>query len=214
MRLVTFEVGGVARPGVVDGGEIVDLGASFESINAVIRGGAEAEALTTIEEVIAAGERVSLEGTKLAAPLVPENVFCVGWNYLKHFEEGAAQSDEELPEHPAFFSKSRTSVTGPFDDVPSHAGVTDKLDWEAELAVVIGTRGRDLTPENALEHVFGYTVGNDLSARDLQRRHGGQWIKGKSLDGTCPLGPWIVTRDEIADPQDVVVYSSVNGVEK
>lgn len=212
MRLVTFLSADGQRPGVVDGKEIVDLGAAFESTNALIGGGAQA--LAAVSEAISSGARVPLEGTRLAAPFVPENIFCVGWNYQKHFEEGAARRGEELPEHPAFFSKSRTSVIGPYDDIPSHAGVTGQLDWEAELAVVIGKRGRDLTAGNALEHVFGYTVANDVSARDLQLRHGGQWIKGKSLDGTCPLGPWIVTHDEITDPQDVVVYCSVNAVEK
>lgn len=212
MRLVTFLSADGHRPGVVDGKEIVDLGAAFESTNALIGGGAEA--LAAVSEAISSGARVPLEGTRLAAPFVPTNVFCVGWNYLKHFEEGAMRRDEQLPEHPAFFLKSRTSVIGPYDTIPSHAGVTDELDWEAELVVVIGRAGRDLDHSNALEHVFGYLVGNDVSARDLQRRHGGQWIKGKSLDGTCPLGPWVVTSDDVADPQDLVVYSSVNGIEK
>jgi 2-keto-4-pentenoate hydratase/2-oxohepta-3-ene-1,7-dioic acid hydratase in catechol pathway len=148
-------------------------------------------------------------------PRPRKNVFCVGWNYLEHFEEGEAvrQTGNHLPEHPVFFSKAVTAVIGPFDSIPFDARVTTKLDWEVELGVVIGRAGKNISEANALQHVFGYTAINDVSARDLQRQHGGQWLKGKSLDGTCPMGPCIVTRDAL-DGADLRVTTRVNGVTK
>jgi 2,4-diketo-3-deoxy-L-fuconate hydrolase len=208
MKLATFWSGGSARPGLVDGDEIVEL-SGFSSTLEVIERGPEARA--DLEAALGEGRRRPLDENDLAAPVTPPVVYGVGWNYLKHFEEGAAKRDEDLPEHPAFFVKSRGSVIGPYDDIPLHAEVTSQLDWEAELGVVVGRVMKDATPAAALDYVFGYTVGNDVSAREVQRRHGGQWVKGKSLDGTCPLGPWIVTADEIGDPQSLTVESRVNG---
>src|SRR3989338_1666976 len=119
----------------------------------------------------------------------------------------------ELPEYPVVFTKSPTSVTAPESVVPAHAGVTHELDWEVELGVIIGTGGRAIPRAQALKHVFGYTVINDLSARDLQFRHK-QWFLGKSLDGFCPMGPVIVTADEIPDQQRLKLLCRVNGVTK
>jgi 2-keto-4-pentenoate hydratase/2-oxohepta-3-ene-1,7-dioic acid hydratase in catechol pathway len=104
-------------------------------------------------------------------------------------------------------------VNGPFDDVPRHAAATLQLDWEAELGVILGRRGRDIAASDALSHVFGYTVINDVTARDLQQRHN-QWFKGKSLDGSCPMGPVVVTADEFGDPQNKRISLRVNGVTK
>jgi 2-keto-4-pentenoate hydratase/2-oxohepta-3-ene-1,7-dioic acid hydratase in catechol pathway len=148
-------------------------------------------------------------------PRPPKNVFCVGRNYAAHVKEGAAAYNKEakLPEIPVFFTKAPTAVNGPFDDVPRHRGVTEQLDWEAELGVVIGRAGRNIPPDDALAHVFGFTVVNDVTARDLQQRHT-QWFKGKSLDGSCPMGPVIVTADEFGDPQAKRVSLRVNGVTK
>jgi 2-keto-4-pentenoate hydratase/2-oxohepta-3-ene-1,7-dioic acid hydratase in catechol pathway len=156
---------------------------------------------------------------QLLAPLTPRrNLLCIGWNYRAHFEEGkgmrGAKGPEAPPEHPTLFTKASGAAAGPTDDIPLHEGVTAKLDWEAELAVVIGRRGVDIAEADALDHVFGYMAANDVSARDLQHRHGGQWFKGKSLDRCCPLGPWVVTRDEIPDPQTLDVTCRVNGVVK
>ena len=123
------------------------------------------------------------------------------------------KTGDDLPKHPVFFSKAATAVIGPFDPIPLDARVTTKLDWEVELAVVIGRRGKNIAEADAMDHVFGYTVVNDVSARDLQRRHGGQWLKGKSLDGTCPMGPCLVTRDEL-DGGNLRVTARVNGVTK
>ena len=159
-----------------------------------------------------------LNKVKLHAPIPRprKNVFCVGWNYLDHFNEGAKARPhvQEMPLHPAFFTKASTTMNGPFDDVPAHTGVTEKLDWEVELGMIIGKPGRNITEANAMKHVFGFTVINDVSAREIQRRHGQQWFKGKSLDGHCPMGPWIATADEVRDPNNLDIRCSVNGVIK
>jgi 2-keto-4-pentenoate hydratase/2-oxohepta-3-ene-1,7-dioic acid hydratase in catechol pathway len=161
--------------------------------------------------------RLPLSRVKLLAPIPRprKNVFCVGWNYLEHFQEGERirQSGQTLPDHPVFFTKAVTAVIGPHDPIPYDPRVTTQLDWEVELAVVIGRAGKNIPEARAMEHVFGYTVVNDVSARDLQRAYGGQWHKGKSLDGTCPLGPAIVTADAL-DPNGLRVITRVNGVVK
>ncbi len=154
---------------------------------------------------------------RLLAPIPRprKNVFCVGWNYLEHFQEGEKwrQAKQDLPEHPVFFSKATSAVNGPFDPIPFDPRVSEQVDWEAELGVVVGRPGRNIAEADAMRHVFGYTVVNDVSARDIQKRHGGQWHKGKSLDGFCPMGPWLVTADEV-DPGDLRVVCRVNGVAK
>ena len=144
-----------------------------------------------------------------------KNVFCVGRNYAEHVAEGARARGEatKIPEHTVFFSKAPNAVTGPYDDIPWEPAVTQKVDWEAELGVVIGRGGRNIRREDALRHVFGYTVVNDVSARDLQKNHF-QFFKGKSLDGFCPMGPVVVTYDEFGDPQKKMVSCRVNGVVK
>jgi 2-keto-4-pentenoate hydratase/2-oxohepta-3-ene-1,7-dioic acid hydratase in catechol pathway len=155
---------------------------------------------------------------KLHAPIPRprKNVFCVGWNYLDHFNEGAAARphQQEMPAHPAFFSKQPLTVNAPYGNVPAHGGVTEKLDWEVELALVIGPGGSNIKEANAMKHVFGYMVANDVSAREVQRHHGQQWFRGKSLDGHAPMGPWIVTADEVADPNNLNLQCRVNGVVK
>jgi 2-keto-4-pentenoate hydratase/2-oxohepta-3-ene-1,7-dioic acid hydratase in catechol pathway len=164
-----------------------------------------------------AGGAVALDPVRLHAPIPRprKNVFCLGWNYLEHFKEGEAvrQSGQQIPDYPVFFSKAVTAVTGPRDPIPFDPKVSEKIDWEVELVVVIGTGGKNIPESRAMEHVFGYTAMNDVSARDLQRRHGGQWFKGKSLDGHCPMGPCIVTADEV-DPDNLRVTTRVNGVTK
>jgi 2-keto-4-pentenoate hydratase/2-oxohepta-3-ene-1,7-dioic acid hydratase in catechol pathway len=166
------------------------------------------------------GPREPLAGVELAAP-IPEprrNIFCLGWNYAEHSREAAATrgklEPKALPTRPIFFTKATTSVLAPGAVIPAHLGVTAQLDWEVELGVVIGRGGRDIPRDRALEHVFGYTVINDVSARDVQTAHGGQFFKGKSLDGTCPMGPWLVTADEVPDPHALRLTCTVNGVLK
>lgn len=226
MKLVTFSPlpSGQPRPGLLlDDKRIVDipeaLGASPSTgtMLGLIRGGAAM--LEKLRGLAAKppAKTVNLADVKLHAPIPrpDKNVFCVGWNYLEHFEEGAKklQDNRELPKWPVFFSKVPTTVTGPYDNIPFHAHVSTSLDWEVELGVIIGTTGKDIKEADAMKHVWGYTVINDVSWRDIQRRHGGQWHKGKSLDGSCPMGPWIVTADGI-DPNNLRVTCRVNGVTK
>jgi 2-keto-4-pentenoate hydratase/2-oxohepta-3-ene-1,7-dioic acid hydratase in catechol pathway len=149
-------------------------------------------------------------------PSPRRNIFAVGKNYRDHVAEfGRSGYDnpdrnQDLPTHPVVFSKASTSVTGPYDDIESHPGVTAEVDYEAELAVIIGRGGRGITEADALDHVWGYTVLNDVTARDLQRDHK-QWLLGKSLDTHAPMGPWAVSTDEIEDPGTLRVSSRVNG---
>ena len=157
-----------------------------------------------------------LAGTRLAAAVAPSrNVFCVGRNYLEHALEGARAlgHDLKLPDVPTFFTKATTAIADPNADLHLQARVSPNYDFEAELAVVIGTHCKDVPEDRALDVVFGYTCLNDMTARDLQRSHL-QWFKGKSLDDTCPIGPWIVGTDEIADPQALDIAMRVNGIEK
>jgi 2-keto-4-pentenoate hydratase/2-oxohepta-3-ene-1,7-dioic acid hydratase in catechol pathway len=148
-------------------------------------------------------------------PRPAKNVFCLGLNYAAHAKESSQVRGREMkiPTVPVIFSKAPTTVSGPFDDVVVDRQATQQVDWEVELGVVIGTSGRNIVKADALRHVFGYTVINDLSARDLQQQHM-QWFKGKSLDGFCPMGPVVVTADEFGDPQAKRLQLRVNGVTK
>jgi len=166
---------------------------------------------------------IPLASAKLHAPIPrpPRNVFCVGWNYSEHFEEGKQArgqsgpqlAPQEIPQFPSLFTKNPATVVGPDAPIIFPAPHSEQLDWEAELAVVIGKGGRDIAEAAAMSHVFGYTCANDISVRDVQRRHGGQWFKGKNFDTHLPMGPWIVTADDL-DPSDLAIRSRVNGVGK
>jgi len=156
-----------------------------------------------------------LEDVRLLAPIPePERfVMATGWNYLAHFNEGVGKRNDEvteLPEFPSFFAKADTTVIGPTDPIPFDAKLTEQLDCEAEIAVVIGRGGRNIPAAEVGRHLFGYMLANDVSARDIQRRHGGQWFKGKSIDGTCPLGPYLTTADEIALGEPLDLTCAVN----
>ena len=158
-----------------------------------------------------------LDRAALLAPIPRprQNILCMGLNYADHVAEASAALGRgpELPKHPIVFTKAANSVNAPDGDIPHDPAVSDKLDWEAELGVVIGRRGRGIAAADAYAHVFGYTVINDVSARDLQRRHR-QFFIGKSLSGFCPMGPCLVTRDEIEDPHALELWCRVNGVDK
>jgi 2-keto-4-pentenoate hydratase/2-oxohepta-3-ene-1,7-dioic acid hydratase in catechol pathway len=227
MKLVTFSPlpAGEPRPGLlVDGRRIVDIPAALGASEAtasmlgIIRAGAPVLERLRALAAKPPGGTVALADAKLHAPIPrpAKNVFCVGWNYVEHFEEGARKlhDDRELPKHPTFFSKVPTAVTGPYDTIPFPGHVSTAMDWEVELGMIIGTGGKDIAEADAMRHVFGYTVINDVSIRDVQRRHGNQWHKGKSFDGTCPMGPCIVTADALGDPNDLRVACRVNGVVK
>ena len=148
-------------------------------------------------------------------PRPAKNVFCLGHNYAAHAKESSQARGREMkiPTVPVIFTKAPTAVSGPFDDIHVDRQVTQQVDWEVELGVVIGTTSRNIPKADALRHVFGYTVINDVSARDLQQQHV-QWFKGKSLDGFCPMGPVVVTADEFGDPQAKRLQLRVNGVTK
>jgi 2-keto-4-pentenoate hydratase/2-oxohepta-3-ene-1,7-dioic acid hydratase in catechol pathway len=152
---------------------------------------------------LAVGDSVAGE---LAAPLQPGKIVAIGLNYLDHIRE----SKLPQPEHPLVFAKFPSSVTGPNDSIVVDAGLTAQVDWEVELGVIVGRRMRDVGVAAALDHVFGYTVGNDVSARDVQFSES-QWTRGKSFDTFCPIGPVVVTPDEIPDPQALALRTRVNG---
>jgi 2-keto-4-pentenoate hydratase/2-oxohepta-3-ene-1,7-dioic acid hydratase in catechol pathway len=226
MKLATFSPlpAGAPRPGLVlDDKRVVDIPAALgadegtASLIGIIRAGDPMRERLRALAAKPPAAATALADVKLHAPIPrpAKNVFCVGWNYLEHFEEGAKklQDNRELPKHPVFFSKAVTAVNGPYDSVPFDASISTSLDWEVELGVIIGTPGKNIAEADAMRHVWGYTVVNDVSWRDLQRRHGGQWHKGKSLDGTCPMGPWIVTADSL-EPGNLRVTCRVNGVTK
>lgn len=159
--------------------------------------------------------RHSTEVSVLMAPIpVPrKNVFCVGRNYAEHIAEGARAQNTTIAvtEHPVFFTKPLTAVIGPDESIPLFSEISQAIDYEVELAIVIGKAGRNIKLEDAYDHVFGYTIVNDVTARDVQRRHGGQYFKGKALDGSCPVGPSIVTADSIENPHDLGIRLWVNG---
>ena len=155
------------------------------------------------------------DGAELLAPIpnIRKNVLCVGRNYAEHITEGdrAQKQQVGVTEYPVFFTKPPTSIVGPGGDVLTFPTVSKQTDYEVELAVIIGTPGRNIAKADAMKHVFGYTILNDISARDVQRRHGGQNFKGKAFDGSCPMGPWIVTADAIDDPHALPISLTVNG---
>ncbi|MFL9966194.1 fumarylacetoacetate hydrolase family protein [Paraburkholderia sediminicola] len=159
-----------------------------------------------------------LADVKVLAPIDQprRNIFCVGKNYHEHAAEfqnsgfdSSAKNGEHAPEAPVLFTKPASTIIGPGDKIPRHTSVTSQLDYEAELGVVIGKAGRNISKANAMDYVFGYTVINDFTARDLQKLHR-QWFLGKSLDGFCPMGPYLVTADEV-DGQNIDVKCWVNG---
>jgi 2-keto-4-pentenoate hydratase/2-oxohepta-3-ene-1,7-dioic acid hydratase in catechol pathway len=229
MRICTFEQRGAPSAGIVASDDTilstVDLvgGATDEDdvLDLLLSGDEFWAELGTAAR--GARNGIPLRSAKLLAPIPrpPRNVFCVGWNYSEHFEEGKQArgqsgpqlAPQEIPQFPALFTKNPATVVGPEAAVLFPAPHSEQLDWEAELAVVIGKGGRDIAEADAMGYVFGYTCANDISVRDVQRRHGGQWFKGKNFDTHLPMGPWIVTADEL-DPSDLAIRSRVNGVGK
>jgi 2-keto-4-pentenoate hydratase/2-oxohepta-3-ene-1,7-dioic acid hydratase in catechol pathway len=222
MRLVTFKNNDHPCLGLVDNQDVLTLSPADgwpASLLDLIEAGPDTwQRLKAAAPALARGaSRRPLDTAGLLAPIPRprKNVMCIGWNYAEHVSESAAASKREdnVPTDPVVFTKNVTSVVGPYDDIPAQPAVTTQLDWEVELGVIIGVGGRGIPRERALAHVFGYTVVDDVSARDLQFRHK-QFFLGKSLDGTCPMGPMIVTADEIPDPQNLALRCRVNGVLK
>lgn len=215
MRLVTFEHNGRPAPGVLEGERIIPLTAIAPDLQTII---ADQISLAHISALVeSAADAVPLTAVKLLAPLPTprRNIMCLGLNYAEHAKESATAMGHtaNLPEVPVVFNKATTAVTGPYDPIPYDAQVTTMLDWEVELAVIIGKQGKNIKEAAAMSHVFGYTILNDISARDLQRK-GKQFFKGKSLDGACPMGPWLVTADSLPDPHNLKISCAVNGIVK
>ena len=223
MRLVTFQDAAGARIGAVIGeDQILDLAAAADVPSDMLSFiDAGPTALERAQKAVTSpdkGKLIARSAVRLLAPIPRprKNVFALGLNYADHVAEGARSRGEQvkLPEYPVYFTKAVTAVIGPEDPIPYDARLSPQWDWEAELALVIGKTGRDIKKADALGHIFGYTCLNDVSVRDVQRRHGGQFFKGKSTDGTCPIGPWIVTADEIPNPGVLNIGTRVNGVTK
>ena len=172
--------------------------------------GADPEAVVSpIAHVLAAPlapGAIAEAGGRGIAPIRPGKIVAIGLNYLDHVRETGMQA----PASPLVFAKFPSSIAGPHDDIVVDPALTERVDWEVELAVVIGREMRDVPVEQALDHVFGYTVANDVSARDVQLGEG-QWVRGKSFDTFCPIGPEIVTPDELGDPQSLRLTTTVNG---
>jgi 2-keto-4-pentenoate hydratase/2-oxohepta-3-ene-1,7-dioic acid hydratase in catechol pathway len=219
-KLATFlDTKGTRIGAVLDDGRVVDLAvaspASPSDMLALIEAGPAAlAAIRAALKTPPAGAILAASAVKILAPIPRprRNVFCVGRNYMDHVAEGDRTrgiTNSELPKFPQFFTKVPETVIGPEDGIPPHKGVTEWLDYEVELACIIGTAGTNIPAEQALDHVFGWTIGNDVTGRDLQRRYG-QWFKGKSLDRSCPLGPVIVPRDEL-DALNIGIRCFVNG---
>ena len=211
MRFVSFTRGRDAASGIIEGMSVRPFRAGLD-LGAFIA----LEPAQRAAELKNLGDPISLDDVRLLAPLRPhKNVFCVGRNYLAHAEEGARARGQELklPDVPTFFTKAPTAIANPDQTLELDPKLSSQYDWEAELAVIIGTRCRDVYEKQALDVIFGYSCLNDVTARDLQKAHV-QWFKGKTLDNTCPIGPWIVEASDIADPQKLEIALTVNGVEK
>ncbi len=229
MKFVCFKNADRMSMGVLLADQVLDLAAAaklsgdqsdYSSMLAIIRGGDQtlraARQLVTHSGKLGAALQ-PLAGLQLLAPIgqLQRNAFCVGRNYVDHVKEGAQAMgvDLKLPVVPQFFSKATHTLNTPNGDVRLDEKLTRKFDYEVELAVIIGRGGRDISTAQAMSHVFGYSVANDFTARDLQRRHD-QWFKGKSLDTTLPLGPCIVDAEEIGDPTTLELSLTVNGEER
>jgi len=215
MKLLMFRHDGERRLGALRPGhehEVVDLGEVAPDLLAVIDAGERA--LEHARKVAANAHRgLPLNDVTLLPPLDSPrgNIIAMGRNYQKHAEETATNGDVKPP---TIFTKAITSITGPYDDIEIDPSVSDKLDWEVELGVVIGASGANIARRDAMNHVFGYFVLNDVSARDIQNGWGGQYFKGKSLDRSCPTGPWVVTKDEAPGPGNLALRLTLNGVVK
>ena len=230
MKFLTFAFENRTHLGaILADGNVLDLSSALRA-----QLGAQAHVPTNVGELILGGEplldTVRTELADLARhaahirpasqckarapiPHPGKNIFCVGRNYKEHIIEGnraAGRDPNDFPKAMEVFSKPWTTVIGPGDPVKRHAKHTRLLDYEIELAIVIGTGGVDIPREKALDHVFGYTIVNDVTARDLQKRHG-QWFKGKSLDTFCPMGPWVVHTSAVPDAQNLDMEMLVNG---
>jgi 2-keto-4-pentenoate hydratase/2-oxohepta-3-ene-1,7-dioic acid hydratase in catechol pathway len=216
MRLVTYRSGSHVSIGAVDERGVIDLSAIAPNMLSLIAAGSVG--LDRARAAIAsASSAIPIGSITLLAP-IPQpqrNIMCLGLNYAEHAKESAEARGREYQQHqhPVFFTKATHTINRHEGVIPFDAAVSEQIDWEAELGVIIGRSGKNIPIQEAYDHVFGYTCINDVSARDLQSNHS-QFFKGKSLDGACPMGPWIVTADEVPDPHHLQIACRVNGVVK
>ena len=229
MRLVSFfnQTNKTIRPGLVEQEVVIDIQQAKkllqltvpDSIQEIIEHYTTAHKdLQLIAETARQGRlneaSYTLKDVSLAAPIPHprKNIMCLAVNYTEHAKETAALREHggKAPTQPVMFTKAPTSVNGPYGNIVINPAVSQQIDWEVELGVIIGKKGINIREDEAMSYVFGYTVLNDVTARDLQSRHK-QFFKGKSLDGSCPMGPWIVTADEISDPHNLALRLRVNG---
>jgi 2-keto-4-pentenoate hydratase/2-oxohepta-3-ene-1,7-dioic acid hydratase in catechol pathway len=212
MRLVTYRDESGTHIGALREDSVVSLDSVAPSMLALVQGGAEA--LAAAQAVLDSGAAGKpLAEVELLAPITPpQNIICLGMNYVAHAHESeiAKGRPPSVPANPVYFTKALSALTKPNDDVPLDSKVTSEFDYEVELAYVIGSDAKNVSAGDAMNYVFGYTILNDYSARDVQNRHL-QFFKGKSLDRTAPLGPCIVTADEIPDPKVLGLRLRVNG---
>tara|TARA_R110000868_G_scaffold56666_3_gene175239 strand:+ start:1542 stop:2387 length:846 start_codon:yes stop_codon:yes gene_type:complete len=206
MKIVRFGAPGAEKPGLVDeAGRIRDLTGHLDGVTGATL---QPDELAWLKAIDTDALPLAPEGVRLGVPLTGiGKIMCIGRNYREH----AAEMDNDLPVEPLLFMKANSAINGPYDDVliPRTA---EQMDYEAELAVVIGRRAKYVSEADALSHVGAYTIINDVSERAFQRERGGQMTKGKSCDTFAPIGPWLVTVDEIADPQNLHVTTKVDGV--
>ena len=198
MKLLRYGQGDAVSLGLVHGDDVVILG--NDDMAELMPEGAEPKRSCIVE---------SLANLRILPPLIPGKILAIGRNYAEH----ARELNNEVPTEPLVFAVMPSAVIGDGDVIEWEADLTAQVDWEGELAVIIGKRARRVSQADALDYVFGYTVANDVSARDLQTRDK-QWVRAKGLDTFCPLGPYVVTRDEIPDPQNLRIVTTVDGREK
>ncbi len=240
MRLATFATDLIPQPGLglVQDDEVLDVDLAARALNLIppdsmldlldhqqrgmvelreILDKAAGRPFSEVKTFTEIGAAHKLSGVQLLAPILRprKNIMCLGWNYAEHEKESAEARGRapSIPEYPVLFTKAPTTVNGPYGNIIIDPAVSEQVDWEVELGVIIGKTGKNIRAEDALSYVFGYTVINDVTARDIQNRHK-QFFKGKSIDGYCPIGPWIVTADEITDPQALALHLKVNGITK
>ncbi len=222
LRLVSYTHRGLPQWGVLsEEGAAVISAYDLEEVYSVFLGGTLAEFIETGEEgllhlaqALSQNEKeaevssVPLADIEIGVPFWPRrNIFCVGKNYKEHVREFEKDEKAKDPDDPIFFTKATTAVIGPEEAIDSHPDVTREVDYEGELAVIIGKQGTDIAPEDTADYIYGYTILNDVTARDLQKKHA-QWFLGKSLDTFCPIGPFVLVGSRT---EPFTLYTRVNG---
>lgn len=239
MKLVTFNINGYSRIGAItEENKVIDLNYAYQAklqtegkyryqeiaeafipsrMKAFLQGGRDSIEIANSVVDFALNNSIEFkhqivfdrDEVKIEAPLSnPGKIICVGHNYREHILE----MGRELPKYPVVFAKFANTIIGPEDDIPYYP-ISEQLDYEAELAFIVGKKAKNVSEENALDYVAGYTIANDVTYRDIQRRTI-QWLQGKSVDGSAPIGPWIVTADDLTDPSGLEISLSVNGEER